>query len=164
MTFELSAKVPANVVSHPTLFYVHPLQKPDCLNQCSLFGGNLKGGWKQPKEKGSYHVWHLPFHPSGSCFRYLSHLDDRVHAYQSSPVPLIRVDATKPHPKSGLVQLEWNLDGTLLMARFGIDTTPSCCPLSGSNLGFVLCRRASTNRNSHLLFPQTGRRTFCTAT
>ncbi|KAG8948606.1 hypothetical protein FRC04_009509 [Tulasnella sp. 424] len=77
MTFELSAKVPANVFV-----------------------------WREPER------WLEATHGKG----FLSY--DRVHAYQSSPVPLIRVDATKPHPKSGLVQLEWNLDGTLLMARF----------------------------------------------
>lgn len=43
--------------------------------------------------------------------------DDRVQSAAS--VPLVRTNPEKPDPKSGAVQLEWNLDGTLLMARFG---------------------------------------------
>ncbi|KAG8991934.1 hypothetical protein FRB90_001157, partial [Tulasnella sp. 427] len=62
--------------------------------------------WREPER------WLEATHGRG----FLSY--DRVPSHQSYPVPLVRVDATKQHPKSGLVQLEWNLDGTLLMARF----------------------------------------------
>jgi hypothetical protein len=34
-------------------------------------------------------------------------------------VPLVRTNPEKSDPKSGAVQLEWNVNGTLLMARFG---------------------------------------------
>ncbi|KAJ7293460.1 quinon protein alcohol dehydrogenase-like superfamily [Mycena rebaudengoi] len=33
-------------------------------------------------------------------------------------IPLIRVDHTKPSPKSGAAQLEWNTNGSLLLIRF----------------------------------------------
>ena len=45
------------------------------------------------------------------------YLDDRVQSAAS--VPMRRTNPEKPDPKSGAVQLEWNLNGTLLMARFG---------------------------------------------
>jgi len=32
----------------------------------------------------------------------------------------IRPDPTKPNPKSGVVQMEWNLTGNLLLVRFGV--------------------------------------------
>jgi hypothetical protein len=32
----------------------------------------------------------------------------------------IRADLTKPNPKSGVVQMEWNLTGSLLLVRFGV--------------------------------------------
>jgi len=56
------------------------------------------------------------------------HTDDRLQGPQIlSP---IRADPTKPNPKSGVVQLEWNLTGSLLLARFGEpprnDTRASC--------------------------------------
>lgn len=35
----------------------------------------------------------------------------------------IRADPTKPNPKSGVVQMEWNLTGSLLLVRF--DNIPS---------------------------------------
>ncbi|KAF9480086.1 WD repeat-containing protein 8 [Pholiota conissans] len=41
---------------------------------------------------------------------------DRLHGPQI--LSGIRADPTKPNPKSGLLQLEWNLTGTLLLARF----------------------------------------------
>ena len=31
-----------------------------------------------------------------------------------------RSDPTKPNPKSGVVQMEWNLTGNLLLIRFGV--------------------------------------------
>lgn len=33
-------------------------------------------------------------------------------------VPMIRADASKAYPKSGLVQLEWNVNGSLLLTRY----------------------------------------------
>jgi len=36
----------------------------------------------------------------------------------AAPVPLVRANPEKSDPKSGAVQLEWNVNGTLLMARF----------------------------------------------
>jgi len=38
-------------------------------------------------------------------------------------VPFVRVDASKGHPKSGLVQLDWNITGSMLLARF--ESAPS---------------------------------------
>lgn len=35
------------------------------------------------------------------------------------PLNANRVDTSKPNPKSGTVQLEFNKTGTLLLARFG---------------------------------------------
>jgi len=43
--------------------------------------------------------------------------DERLHGSQS--LNTLRVDLTTSHPKSGLIQLDWNLTGTLLLARFG---------------------------------------------
>lgn len=47
----------------------------------------------------------------------LTSVDERPQGVQT--VPLNRVDNTKAHPKSGLLQLDWNTTGTLLLARFG---------------------------------------------
>ncbi|KAL5534433.1 hypothetical protein ACEPAG_895 [Sanghuangporus baumii] len=38
-------------------------------------------------------------------------------------VPINRADTSKAYPKSGLVQLDWNVDGSLLLARY--DSCPS---------------------------------------
>jgi hypothetical protein len=43
--------------------------------------------------------------------------DERLQGPQS--ISLIRADQTKPSPKSGAVQLEWNKTGSLLLVRFG---------------------------------------------
>jgi hypothetical protein len=43
--------------------------------------------------------------------------DERLQGPQS--IALIRADQTKPSPKSGAVQLEWNKTGSLLLVRFG---------------------------------------------
>ncbi|GJJ08763.1 hypothetical protein Clacol_002982 [Clathrus columnatus] len=45
-----------------------------------------------------------------------SGLVDKVEG--PSSVPLVRPNPEKPDPKSGALQLDWNIDGTLLMARF----------------------------------------------
>ncbi|EGO05153.1 hypothetical protein SERLA73DRAFT_118703 [Serpula lacrymans var. lacrymans S7.3] len=43
-------------------------------------------------------------------------------SYDKLPGPqslsLLRVDPTKPHPKTGAVQLEWNITGSLLLVRY----------------------------------------------
>lgn len=44
--------------------------------------------------------------------------DERPHGTQV--LSLIRPDHTKPNPKSGTVQLEWNNTGDLLLVRFGV--------------------------------------------
>lgn len=44
-------------------------------------------------------------------------LDERPQGAQV--LPLLRADQTKPNPKSGTVQLEWNTTGNLLLVRFG---------------------------------------------
>ncbi|KAG2369449.1 WD repeat-containing protein 8 [Suillus spraguei] len=43
-------------------------------------------------------------------------LDERLQGPQT--ISLQRADPTKPNPKSGAVQLEWNKTGTLLLVRF----------------------------------------------
>ncbi|KAI5122576.1 hypothetical protein M0805_004793 [Coniferiporia weirii] len=50
---------------------------------------------------------------------YLSY--ERPQGTQS--VPVNRTDASKAYPKSGLVQLEWNTNGSLLLARY--ESTPT---------------------------------------
>ncbi|KAG9006338.1 hypothetical protein FRB95_003399 [Tulasnella sp. JGI-2019a] len=52
---------------------------------------------------------------------YLSY--DSVGSGQYPLLHLSRPDPAKPHPKSGLAQLEWNVDGSLLLARF--DQSPT---------------------------------------
>ena len=44
----------------------------------------------------------------------------------------IRADLTKPNPKSGVVQMDWNLTGNLLLVRFGVfnEVLPSSSWLS----------------------------------
>ncbi|KAJ8083896.1 hypothetical protein PM082_002662 [Marasmius tenuissimus] len=42
---------------------------------------------------------------------------DKVHT--PSSVSTVKPDHTKPHPKSGIAQLEWNKTGTVLLARLG---------------------------------------------
>ncbi|KAF8585584.1 YVTN repeat-like/Quino protein amine dehydrogenase [Ramaria rubella] len=41
---------------------------------------------------------------------------DRVQTATS--IPLVRTNPEKPDPKSGAIQLEWNVDGSFLMVRF----------------------------------------------
>jgi hypothetical protein len=50
-------------------------------------------------------------------------LDERLRGQQV--LPTTRTDPTKPNPKSGTVQLDWNKDGSYLLARFG---TLTCWP------------------------------------
>ena len=49
--------------------------------------------------------------------QFTSFPDERPQGTQS--VPINKADMSKAHPKSGLLQLDWNTNGTLLMARFG---------------------------------------------
>ena len=52
------------------------------------------------------------------CLHCLSRLsDERLQGPQS--INLTRADQTKPGPKSGAAQLEWNKSGSLLLVRFG---------------------------------------------
>ncbi|KAG8887832.1 hypothetical protein FRB98_008904 [Tulasnella sp. 332] len=82
------------------------------------------------------------WHPSGG-FLAIGGWDDKVYILRSTTwdvmvtfelmaripsgtYPLLqmsRPDPAKPHPKSGLAQLEWNVDGSLLLARF--DQSPT---------------------------------------
>jgi hypothetical protein len=39
------------------------------------------------------------------------------------PLNVNRADSSKPYPKSGTVQLEFNKTGTVLLARFGENNT-----------------------------------------
>lgn len=49
-----------------------------------------------------------------------------IHFFVDDPIngphvlSTIRADPTKPNPKSGVVQMEWNLTGNLLLIRFGV--------------------------------------------
>lgn len=43
--------------------------------------------------------------------------DERLYGSQS--LNTLRTDLTTAHPKSGFIQLDWNLTGTLLLARVG---------------------------------------------
>lgn len=47
-----------------------------------------------------------------------NNLDERSRGPQ--PINVHRVDPTKPNPKSGAAQLDWNKTGTLLLVRFGM--------------------------------------------
>lgn len=62
------------------------------------------------------------------CINFLS-ADERLQGAQS--ISLIRTDLSKPNPKTGAVQLEWNKTGTLLLVRFGKVISPNrsrmCC-------------------------------------
>ncbi|KAG8896531.1 hypothetical protein FRB99_008852 [Tulasnella sp. 403] len=82
------------------------------------------GGWDEKIYILTCHGW-LPVATFELTSRIPSHVtvwkeppDDRITPQAGSPLPLIRPDPNKPNAKSGLVQLEWNIDGTLLMARF----------------------------------------------
>ncbi|KAF9462116.1 WD repeat-containing protein 8 [Collybia nuda] len=46
---------------------------------------------------------------------------ERLHGLQA--ITLNRADQTKPNPRSGVVQLEWNITGSLLLVRF--ESTPT---------------------------------------
>ncbi|KAF8508111.1 WD repeat-containing protein 8 [Gautieria morchelliformis] len=61
-------------------------------------------------------VWREPLNWLESTHGYAFQPYDRVQGVAS--VSLIRTNPEKPDPRSGAVQLEWNVDGTLLMARF----------------------------------------------
>lgn len=46
--------------------------------------------------------------------------DERLEGPQT--LSLLKTDLSKPNPKSGAVQLEWNKTGTLLLVRYGNDS------------------------------------------
>lgn len=62
-------------------------------------------------------VWREPLHWIEATLGrgYLSY--ERPQGTQTMLIN--RVDASKAYPKSGLAQLEWNVDGSLLLARYG---------------------------------------------
>ena len=43
--------------------------------------------------------------------------DERPQGLQS--VPINRADSSKPYTKSGIVQLDWNITGNMLLVRYG---------------------------------------------
>ena len=43
--------------------------------------------------------------------------DERLDGPQT--IGLLKADLSKPNPKCGAVQLEWNKTGTLLLVRYG---------------------------------------------
>lgn len=45
--------------------------------------------------------------------------DERLDGPQT--ISLTKADLSKPNPKSGAMQLEWNKTGTLLLVRYGND-------------------------------------------
>ncbi|TDL28690.1 WD repeat-containing protein 8 [Rickenella mellea] len=65
--------------------------------------------WREPQN------WLEATHGRG----FLSY--EGVHGPQSIQIP--KPDLSKPHPKSGTVQLEWNIKGSLLLARY--ETIPT---------------------------------------
>jgi len=66
-------------------------------------------------------VWREPLNWLESSQGHAFQPYDRVQTAVS--IPLIRTHPEKPNPKSGAIQLEWNLDGSLLLARF--DNAPT---------------------------------------
>jgi hypothetical protein len=86
------------------------------VDRLRLSGENLQNGWKQQKGEGSFLVrignsWCL------HCLTPTFLPVERLQGPQS--VNLTRADQTKPGPRSGAVQLEWNKTGSLLLVRFG---------------------------------------------
>lgn len=51
-------------------------------------------------------------------FRFQIFADDLING--PHVLSTIRADLTKPNPKSGVVQMDWNLTGNLLLVRFGV--------------------------------------------
>jgi len=78
-----------------------------------MCGENPLVGWKQLTAEGSFPVGvglSLPL-PTQSTVS-----DERPKV---SWLPTKKPDLTKPKPKVGTVQLEWNKTGSLLLARYG---------------------------------------------
>ncbi|PPQ63010.1 hypothetical protein CVT24_006116 [Panaeolus cyanescens] len=61
----------------------------------------------------------VAWHPSGTFIAvggWDDKVDDRITG--SHVLNAVRPDITKPNPKSGVVQMDWNLTGSLLLVRF----------------------------------------------
>lgn len=142
-TFELSTRIPSGTVS--PLPDHHSRPNSDMYGRTC--GESQQDGSKQRMAEAFFRVGslHLLMNRGPDPFQ-----DDRVIPPQSPHLPLVRSDASKPHPRSGLVQLEWNLDGTFLLARFGmlIDISPNCW--FELNLSW---HRTVSQRIAHLFFP-----------
>jgi hypothetical protein len=79
-------------------------------------GENLRNGWNLQKAAGSCLVSYHAFCNDENLID-IECSDERPQGTQV--LPLTRIDQTKPNPKSGAVQLEWNNTGDLLLVRFG---------------------------------------------
>lgn len=87
----------------------------DCFR---LFGESLQNGWKQQKVVAFCLV--SSSSQSDSNLVLISQIFADDHINGPHVLSTIRADPTKPNPKSGVVQMEWNLTGNLLLIRFGV--------------------------------------------
>lgn len=108
-TLELSTRIPSTVVSDNTLTYL------SFSRYCRTCGGSPPNGWRLRK---AVDFCRVSSNLVQSCRQTDSLQDERLQGSQT--LNTSRVDLTKPHPKSGVVQLDWNLTGNLLLARFGM--------------------------------------------
>ena len=87
-------------------------------NYFRLFGESLQNGWRQQKVVAFYLV--SSSSQSDSNLVLISQIFADDHINGPHVLSTIRADPTKPNPKSGVVQMEWNLTGNLLLVRFGV--------------------------------------------
>lgn len=87
-------------------------------NYLRLFGENLQNGWRQQKVVAFCLVSNSS--QSDSNFVPISQIFADDHINGPHVLSTIRADFTKANPKSGVVQMEWNLTGNLLLVRFGV--------------------------------------------
>lgn len=90
----------------------------DIINQPDRHsGGSLPIGWSRRKAEDSSLVGTLSAYLAVTLNDHCP--DERLDGPQT--ISLIKPDLSKPNPRSGAVQLEWNKTGTLLLVRYGND-------------------------------------------
>lgn len=87
-------------------------------NYLRLYGESLQNGWRQQKVVAFCLVSNSS--QSDNNIFLISQIFADDHIKGPHMLSTIRADPTKSNPKSGVVQMEWNLTGNLLLVRFGV--------------------------------------------
>jgi hypothetical protein len=113
-TLELSSRIPAGAVSLSTL--KHSIT----IKFLIRFAEHMARAVQMARIHRSARISFVQVMPGMMYFHGLRErvwTDERLHGPQS--INMTRTDISKPNPKTGAVQLEWNKTGSLLLVRFG---------------------------------------------